>query len=178
MAIVFSCGKSASDEGDWYSDADYGDADDSGLSYGGDGESQGVPEVGGHASMDTGMTDDTGMPNTADPVGDPPEISSAIGTWNDANILVDIAVTDPDDDIDDGRIGIDMDEMGEQWFGIQDSETATGDIEAAYYRSEDRVAIIIDDISPEGPLPTIVVRIKDAQTNVSNAVTVDLSAPE
>ena len=178
MAIVFSCGKSASDEGDWYSDADYGNADDSGLSYGGDGESQGVPDNGGHASIDTGIPDDTGVSNTPEPTGDPPEISNAIGTWYDTNILVEISVVDPDDDIGGGYVGIDIDDLGEQWFTIQDTETATGAVEAAYTQAEDRVEITIGDFSPEGPPPTIVVRIKDAQTNASNAVTVDLAAPE
>jgi len=149
-----------------------------GLAFGGDGESRGVPENDDDTGHNGGMADDTGVPNNPDPVGDPPEISSAIGTWNDTNILVDISVTDPDDDIDGGHVGIDIDEMGERWFGIQDSETATGDIEAPYYRSENRVAIVIDDISPEGPPPTIVVRIKDAQTNASDSLTVDLAAPE
>jgi len=149
-----------------------------GIAFGGDGESRGVPDNGSNTGSDTGMIDDTGVPNNPEPTGEPPEVSNAIGTWNDTNILVDISVVDPDNDIDGGHVGIDIDEMGEQWFTIQNSETATGTIEAAYYQDDNRVAVTIEDITPEGPPPNIVVRIKDAQTNASNAVTVDLAAPE
>ena len=148
-----------------------------GLAFGGDGESRGVPDN-NNSGGDSGMPDDTGVPNNPEPTGDPPEISNAFGTWNDNNILIDISVVDPDNDIDGGHVGINIDDLGEQWFTIQDSETATGTIEAAYYQDDNRVAVTLEEIEPEGPPPSIVVRVKDAQTNASDAVTVDLAAPE
>ena len=144
------------------------------MGFGGGGEPQGLPD---QTATDTGMADDTGGGNTGAPVGDPPEIVSAGGSWNSDNLLIDIIATDPDNDIDNGQVGLTIDDLDEQWFAIQDSETATGTIEAAYYRERDEISVTLEDIGTDGPVPVIMVRVKDSQMNPSGSLAVEIASP-
>ena len=135
--------------------------------FGGDGERRDLPE------KDDGG-DDTGPSGGGE--GDPPVIDSASGTWSGDNFLIDISVTDPDDDIDQGMVGITVDDLSEQWFTIQDSETASGTIEAAYYQDRDEVAVTLESLEQSGPTPTIMVRVKDAEHNASESIAVNINA--
>ena len=179
VIISVSCNKSESASDDWGTEENR-TSDDTGTFRGGGGESQEIPDnTDSPDDGDSGMVggDDTGSP----PVGDPPVISSVSASWGTGDssyLLIDITVTDPDDDINNGRVGIAIDELSEQWFNIHDTEDpeAPDQIPAPYYKSENKVSALLEDIDPSGPTPTIMVRVKDAEMNPSEAVQVNLTS--
>ena len=135
--------------------------------FGGDGERRDLPE------KDDGG-DDTGPSGGGE--GDPTVIDSASGSWAGENFLINISVTDPDDNIDQGKVGYTVDDLDELRADIIAKEEGTDSFDGAvYYPDEDKVSVFLDGIESSGPTPTIMVRIWDSEMNASESIAVSIA---
>ena len=135
------------------------------LETGGDDTAGGVEEY----------MDDTGM------TGVPPVVESVTAEWTeDANaewyILSSLTYTDGDDDVrEGGSVGVTMvvdgDSYSEEWFAI-DGEVAVHDEESDTVHFNPRPPGVSDPMEVSVDLT---IRIKDAQSNASNEITVNPS---
>jgi hypothetical protein len=128
---------------------------------------------------DNGGDNSDGGSDTGGPTGDPPMIIGVSGSWDGDSdpprVLMTIDVTDPDNDLHNGKVGISVDGNAEDWFLIQDpDEDGSADsYEAVYIPGADGESggqVEVNAEFDEGiPMDvTLLIRVKDAATNVSD----------
>jgi hypothetical protein len=109
--------------------------------------------------------------------GSAPVISAANGSWDfeydPPRALIDIDVADVDNDLHNGQAGVAVEGTPEEWFSIQDpnEDDASDSIEAVYDPAAGTVSLTAEVDITEGEEVTLTVRVKDAQSNASEAYT-------
>jgi hypothetical protein len=132
------------------------------------------------ADNNTGSTDADGD-DTAGPMGEAPIITSAEGTWDNesdpprAEII--IAVTDFDDDLHNGKVGVSVNASANTWFIIQnpDMDDASDLIEAVWNPEVDEVIVTAEVDNGDAEIASIAIQVKDAASNMSEAYEVVFS---